>query len=82
MVQQACPELTEGLTTSGWGPVRLEALEGRTGYIQSIPSAALRINSAKQSLLALMRLLRACGPRNDNRKALLRKDSGCFELDV
>ena len=27
-------------------------------------------SEAKQSLLTLMRLLRACGPRNDNRKAL------------
>ena len=34
------------------------------------PSAALRINSAKQSLLTFMRLLRAYDPRNDNRKAL------------
>ena len=32
------------------------------------PSAALRINSAKQSPLALMRLLRTYGPRNDNQK--------------
>ena len=42
-------------------------------YFQSSPSAALRINSAKQSLLTLItliRLLRACGPRNDNQKTL------------
>ncbi len=51
-------------------PVRPEALEGRTGYLQSSPSAGLRINSAKQSLFNDMRLLRARGPRNDNRIAL------------
>ena len=34
------------------------------------PSAALRINSAKQSLLTLMRWLRVCGPRNDNRRTM------------
>ena len=31
MVRQACPELDEGLTTSGMDPVRPEALEGRNG---------------------------------------------------
>ena len=41
-------------------------------YFQSSPSAALRINSAKQSLLTLIRLLRACGPRNDNQKTLVK----------
>ncbi len=39
----------DGLATSGRDPVRPEALEGRTVYLQSSPSAALRINSAKQS---------------------------------
>ena len=32
--------------------------------------AVLRINSAKQSRLSRKRLLRAYGPRNDNRKVL------------
>ena len=50
------------LTTSGWDPVRPEALEGRTGYFLG--------SEAKQSHLTLTRLLRACGPRNDNRKTL------------
>ena len=39
----------ESLTTSGQEPVRPEALEGRTGYLQSSPSATLRTNYAKQS---------------------------------
>ena len=38
------------------------------------PSAALRINAPKPSLLTLMRLLRVCSPRNDHRKAQV---SGC-----
>ncbi len=33
----------------------------------SSPSAVLRINTAKQSLPTLMKLLRACAPRNDIR---------------
>ena len=42
---------------------------------------ASRINSAKQSLHTLMRLLRASGHRNDNRKSLPRNDKGGSELD-
>ena len=38
------------------------------------PSAALRINSPKQSLLSLKRLLRVCGPRKDNQKTMRRQD--------
>ena len=60
--------------TSGWDPVRPEALEGRTGYFQSRDSSysnygfnvqglsvifAVIANEAKQSRLVLMRLLRA-----------------------
>jgi len=41
MVRQACPELAEGLTTSGRDPVRPEALEGRTGYLQSSAAEGL-----------------------------------------
>ncbi len=32
----------ESLTTSGWDPVRPEALEGRTGYLQSSNAEGLR----------------------------------------
>ena len=41
------------------------------GHFRSSPSAALRINSGKQSHQGKYRSLWACGPRNDNRKGLV-----------
>jgi len=62
--------LWERIEVRGITPSLTLPLSRGRGYVESSPSVAFRIISAKQVLLTLMRLLRAGGPRNDSRKTL------------